>query len=311
MAACDRFGITPLVDLVHFGVPDDLSGFDDPKLPERVAAYAGAFAARFPDVTNYTVVNEPLITSTFSARYGLWNERGSGDAAFVTTILNVARAAIGGMDAVRRQTPDSKFLLSDSCECYHPVDIRAIPTADLYNDLRFLGYELILGRPLSQIASRYLLSAGATEEQLSWFERNGIDTGCIIGNDYYAACEKEVLADGSLVECGERAGYYQLARDYHERLQLPFMAAETNSAQADPLDWLARQWADVTRLRRERLPIVGFTWYGFINHVDWDTLLTEDNGRENGLGLVSLDRSPMPVYSAFRSLLEDTGRTQL
>jgi beta-glucosidase/6-phospho-beta-glucosidase/beta-galactosidase len=32
-------GIEPIVDLLHFGVPDDLWGFGDPRLPSRFASF--------------------------------------------------------------------------------------------------------------------------------------------------------------------------------------------------------------------------------------------------------------------------------
>ena len=40
-------GITPIVDLCHFGVPDWVGGFDDPDWPGLFAEYARAFAERF------------------------------------------------------------------------------------------------------------------------------------------------------------------------------------------------------------------------------------------------------------------------
>ena len=50
-----------------------------------------------------------------------------------------------------------------------------------------------------------------------------------------------------LQECGERFGYYILAKQYHERLGLPIMHTETN-AEDDAVDWLYRQWTSTLRL---------------------------------------------------------------
>jgi beta-glucosidase/6-phospho-beta-glucosidase/beta-galactosidase len=69
-------------------------------------------------------------------------------------------------------------------------------------------------------------------------------------------------------------------------------------------EWLAAQWAEVSRLREEGLPIRGFTWYGLVNHVDWDSVLVRDDGRENACGLVSLDRRPNKTYEAYRRIAE-------
>jgi len=43
-----ELAITPIVDLCHFGVPDWLGNFQNPDFPACFAAYATAFAQRFP-----------------------------------------------------------------------------------------------------------------------------------------------------------------------------------------------------------------------------------------------------------------------
>src|SRR5438552_3926233 len=51
-------GITPIIDLCHFGVPDWIGNFQNPDFPQYFAEYAAAFAGRFPDLQFYTPVNE-------------------------------------------------------------------------------------------------------------------------------------------------------------------------------------------------------------------------------------------------------------
>ena len=58
------------------------------------------------------------------------------------------------------------------------------------------------------------------------------------------------------------------------------------------------------RLRQDGVPIIGFTWYSLTDQVDWDTLLCEDNGRVNPLGLFDLDRKIRPVGEAYRRLVK-------
>ncbi len=55
--------ITPIVDLLHFGVPDWLGDFQNPDFPKYFAEYAKAFAERFPYLRFYTPVNEIFITA--------------------------------------------------------------------------------------------------------------------------------------------------------------------------------------------------------------------------------------------------------
>jgi beta-glucosidase/6-phospho-beta-glucosidase/beta-galactosidase len=303
MSAMQREGIVPIVDLLHFGLPDDVRGFGDSSFPERFAAFVAAFAERYPWARYYTPVNEPLITALFSARLGYWNERASDDRSFVRAMLNVARCAVRGSEEIRACRPDAVFLQSDSCEAYHPVHPDAIERAAFLNELRFIGFELVYGRRLPDSVREYVLANGGTAEELAWFEEHGSDAGCIAGNDYYDVSEKEVLADGSLRDCGVRAGYYRIGREYHERLRVPIMLAETNKEGDDAVAWLHRIWTDAIRLRDAGIPIRGFIWYGFVNHVDWDSGLTRNDGRENTCGLVSLGREPNATHAAYAELI--------
>ena len=297
-------GIIPIVDLMHFGVPDDIGNYQNQALPDRFAAYAAAFADRYPWVRYCTLVNEPVITATFSARFGYWNEQRKDDRSFTRALLNVARCVVLGAEQVGQRRPDALFLQSDSCESYRPTHPSAVPTVTFLSELRFAAFELFYGHSLPGIVADYLLRNGAERDELRWFERHGSDARHIAGNDYYAACEKDVLADGSLRDAIERRGYYALAREYQERLGVPIMHMETNNAEGDALEWFAEQWRDVVRLRRAGVPIRGFTWYGFVNHVDWDTALREDNGRENPIGIVSLEREPMPLWAAYETVIQ-------
>jgi hypothetical protein len=80
------------------------------------------------------------------------------------------------------------------------------------------------------------------------------------------------------------------------------MLAETNWEGRDAPAWLAQTWNDALRLRDEGLPIRGHIWYGFVDHVDWDTALRENNNRPNACALVDLDRRPHPVGEQYRAL---------
>jgi beta-glucosidase/6-phospho-beta-glucosidase/beta-galactosidase len=303
MGTSRELGIEPIADLMHFGVPDDVGDFQNASLPARFRAFAAAFAERYPWVRYYTPVNEPLITAAFSAQKGHWNERLTGDPPFVRALLNVARCVVGASEEIRARQPEAVFLQSDSCEYYHPIRPEAIDRAGFLNEFRFIGFQLAYGRELSQAVRDYLLANGATAEDLAWFVAHGSDAGCIAGNDYYEVSEKEVDADGRLHDCGVRLGYYQIGRQYHERLGVPIMLAETNMDGDRAVDWLLRQWTDAIRLRDEGVPIRGFIWYGFVNHVDWDSTLTRNDGRENTCGLVGLDRRPNATHAAYRQLI--------
>ena len=302
MTALRARGIEPIIDLLHFGLPDDLVGFIDPRLPERFSAYAMAVAERYPWVRYYTPVNEPLISAMFSARLGWWNERRTDDASFVRAIDHIATCAVLGMEAIRERRPDAIFLQSDSCEGYVPTTPDAAAVARFRNELRFVGFDLTYGRRPGATVVAWLAEHGFGDDRLAWFESHGSAAGCIVGHDYYEGSEWSIDADGNTQQAIARRGYTALAREYHDHLGLPFMLSETNIDGDRAPAWLAEQWAAVLQLRLEGFPIRGLCWYGFVDHVDWDSALRESAGRANACGLVDLDRRPHPVGRLYRDL---------
>jgi beta-glucosidase/6-phospho-beta-glucosidase/beta-galactosidase len=306
-AEIQRLGITPIVDLCHFGVPDWLGDFQNPEFPHYFAEYAQAFAKRFPWVTFYTPINEMYVTAKFSARVGLWNERLSSDHAFVTATKHLAKANILATEAILKVQPAAKFIQSESSEYFHPVSPDASKIAQHLNEMRFLSFDLNYGFDVCATMYEYLIDNGMTRDEYHFFLDRNIKSVCIMGNDYYATNEHIVYPDGQTYVC-EMFGYYVITRQYYDRYRLPVMHTETNNRDSGQNEkearlWLERQWANLLRLKQDGVPIIGFTWYSLIDQVDWDTMLAEDNGRVNRYGLFDLERRIRPVGEAYRDLI--------
>ena len=303
-AALHRMGITPIVDLCHFGVPDWLGDFQNPEWPRHFAEYAGAFAARYPRVRLYTPVNEIFITASFSAQHGWWNERLCSDRAFVTALKHLCQANLLAMQAILAVRQDVLFIQSESSEYFHAEDPSCEPLADFLNEKRFLPLDLTYAYPISVTMYEYLLDNGMRRDEYHWFERHHVKGRCILGNDYYLTNEHTVHFDGSTSASGEIFGYYVITKQYFKRYKLPVMHTETNISEPLAVPWLRKEWANLIRLKEDGVPMVGFTWYSLTDQVDWDTMLREDNGRVNALGLVDLNRELRPVGRAYRELIE-------
>jgi len=71
---------------------------------------------------------------------------------------------------------------------------------------------------------------------------------------------------------------------------------------------LWKQWVNVLRMRRDGVPVLGFTWYSLTDQVDWDIGLAEKRGKVNTSGLYDLERRPRPVAEAYRQLLQEFGQ---
>ncbi len=306
-----RLGLVPIVDLCHFGVPDWIGDFQNPELPRHFAAYARAFAERYPWVRLYTPVNEMYVAAKFSAYYGWWNERLTSHRAFVTALKHLVRANVEAMLAILEVRRDALFIQSESSEFYHAGRPDLQDEAELLNERRFLSLDLNYGRRISSGMYQYLLDNGMTPEEYAYFLTYNLREHCVMGNDYYVTNEHLLVDEARTVFGGEIFGYYVVTRDYYDRYNLPVMHTETNKEEPDAERWLWKTWANVQRLRRDGVPLCGMTWYSLTDQVDWDTALREDNGRVNSLGLYDLDRRIRPVGEAFRRLVRQWRDTPL
>jgi beta-glucosidase/6-phospho-beta-glucosidase/beta-galactosidase len=262
-----RLGITPIVDLCHFGVPDWIGSFQNPDFPVYFAQYAQAFAKRFPYLRHYTPVNEIFIAAMFSAQYGWWNERKKNEHSFVNAIRNLCKANLMAMEAILQVQPKAVFIQAESCEYFHAQDPSCQAQADFLNMKRFLAMDITTGYPMDPAVRQYLLNNGMTSAS------------------------------------GDLFGYYVIARQYYQRYRLPLMHTETNMKEPRAVEWLHKQWANLYRLKMDNIPVIGFTWYSLIDQVDWDTALREDNGNINSLGLYDMDRNIRPVGEAYKQLI--------
>ncbi|HEX3533425.1 MAG TPA: family 1 glycosylhydrolase, partial [Gemmatimonadaceae bacterium] len=112
-------GMELIADLCHFGVPDWLGGFQDPAFPVLFAAYARAFARRYPWVRYYTPVNEIFISASFSALRGAWNEALADEGAFARALRNLCMGHELAVEAILAERPDAIIIQNESIEHFH------------------------------------------------------------------------------------------------------------------------------------------------------------------------------------------------
>lgn len=304
LAELRRLEIEPILDLMHFGLPDWLGDFQNTEFPAYFSEYAGAFAKRHSHVKYWTPVNEILITALFSARYGWWNEMLTTDDSFVRATLNICKANLLAMRSILRHVPDAVFVQSESSEYTHSSQPDLLRKAEFLNERRFLPLDLTYGHPVSAEMYRYLTSHGMTEADYQFFMNQNYRFRCILGTDYYVTNEHMLRPDGTTCASGEFFGYYVITKQYFDRYGLPIMHTETNIREDQgAAQWLWKEWNNMLQLRRDGVPIVGFTWYSLTDQMDWDTALREDARRVNTVGLFDLDRNIREVGRHYRRLI--------
>ena len=305
MEEMQRLKIKPIIDLVHFGLPDWLVNFQNPEWPKYVADYAAAFCVRYPWVRFFTPVNEIFVTAPFSGAFGWWNERLMSDHAFVTNLKHCVTASMLTMRGILRQRADAIFIFSESTEYVHPGSPMMVAKAAFLNERRFLSLDLLFGHDVSATMYQYLLHSGMTPQEYQWFrEQSDLRSHCIMGTDYYMTNEHVIRDDGTTIAAGDVYGYYVITRQYFERYRLPVMHTETNRVSHFAVGWLWKEWMNLLRLREDGVPIVGFTWFGLVDMKDWDSALTKPRGHVNKVGLYTLARRPRRVAYEYRKLVE-------
>ncbi|RXJ44370.1 family 1 glycosylhydrolase [Gelidibacter gilvus] len=304
-----RLEITPILDLMHFGVPDWIGNFQNAELPIHFANYAAAVAKRYPWVKYYTPVNEIYVTAKMSAKEGVWNEQLKSDRAFVTALKNVTAASILATHQIAAHRPDCVIVQSESAEYIHEAYLQKSPEIVIANKIRFLALDLLYANHPDADIYMYLMDNGMTRKEYEWFMAGEPPGYQVTGNDYYGRNEKIRLKNGETMIAPDVWGWYLITKEYYNRYKKPVMHTETNVFNKEEApSWLWKQWLNILRMREDGTPVLGFTWYSLIDQVDWDIGLSKKVGTINECGLFNMNRKPNPVAGAYKMLLEEFGQ---
>ncbi|KQR31804.1 sugar nucleotide-binding protein [Deinococcus sp. Leaf326] len=288
-------GLEPIATLLHHGSGPRYTSLLDPEFPEKLAAYAGQVARRYPWITAYTPVNEPLTTARFSGLYGVWYPHHTSDESFVRMVLNECRGTVLAMQAIREVQPLAQLVQTDDLGRAQATAAMQ-PEADFQNERRWLAYDLLCGRvgPAHPLWA-YLLASGAATEELLWFG----DHPCapdIIGVDYYVTSERfldeqaeqyperfrnATHADIEAVRiCHQTVGLGALLRETWERYDLPVAVTEVHlgCTREEQLRWFEMVWRAAEGARAGGADIRAVTSWAALGSFDWNTLHTSFGG---------------------------------
>ncbi len=302
---CQELGITLMIDLLHFGLPEwlhkekpDEPFFQNPRFPEEFAAYVEVFVRRYPQVRFYTLVNEPFITANFSARLGMWNETMRSDMDkdeyFVRAITNIAKAAILAKERVYKVWAEEKrdkkpvFVQNESFEiAVAEPDSDREAEAAVFNMRRFAALDLIFGCP-DDLMKEYVTKHALSEKDYQWFIEHGNSRDTILGIDHYPTCVHLYKKKTTVDERPESPSkLYELAKAYWERYKLPMLHTETNAWPKHAISLCQKTYDVINQLREEGCPILGMGWYGDEYQVGWHYAL---------YGPLSFEESPVGLY---------------
>ncbi len=311
-------GITPIVDLFHYGTPLWIEGgIMNPIFGEMQGWYAQTFAQRYPHITYYTPTNEPYIEASFGAEWAIWYPFLRGDFHAVRAFKNVTEGICRSMAEIRKVRPDALMMIADTCEYYHSVDGAFNEEANFRTLRRFLVHDLYQGLVTREHPMwEYMQHHGVSDWELQWFLENPVKLD-ILGLDYYQHSEHQLRRGPNGERIDETAqqqwGWAEMARQYSARYHgIPVFLAETNvgGPVEERVKWFDGLVSQTRLARAAGTPVAGLTYYGAIDHVDWDTALRVRNLNINPCGMWSLHwegdklvRTPTALVERFRHYL--------
>jgi dTDP-4-dehydrorhamnose reductase len=300
LSRLQTLGIRPIVTLVHHGSGPRWTSLVDPKFPAGLAAFAGAVAARYPWVEDWTPVNEPLTTARFSGLYGHWYPHGSDDRVFVQALLTQCRAVVLAMRAIRAVNPRARLIQTDDIGKVWSTPALAYQ-AEFENARRWTSFDLLTGRVNREHPLwHYFTYAGAEEHDLAWFHENPCPPD-VIGINHYLSSERflddrlelypadthggnwlhryaDVLAARVLREGA--AGPGAILREVWERYHLPIAVTEAHNGctREEQLRWLHEVWDAARSLRADGVDLKAVTVWSLLGVHGWNNLVTRPDG---------------------------------
>jgi beta-glucosidase len=271
-------GITPILDLMHYGTPLWLdNSFLNAGYPQRVAEYTAAVVERYkPLVRYYTPLNEPMVNAKMCGYKGEWPPYLKGDDGYVKLALAIARGMVLTVKAIKREQPEAITVQVEALWHTFTRDNSLKEEVELDNARQYLCFDLATGRvDGTEVLENYLCRHGATEAELDWFRTHAVAFD-ILGANYYpwSYGELKKWPDGRFGTVVRRAGGHKIAiilRDAWLRYRMPVMITETSSTGDTTVreKWMDETLETVRLLRLQGVPVIGYTWFPLFTMVDW------------------------------------------
>jgi beta-glucosidase len=275
----ETLGITPVIDLMHYGCPFWLRReFASAEYPTAVAAYASAFARRYAGLVRwYTPLNEPIVTALYCGQRGLWPPYLRGERGYVTVLLQVIEGIQRTATAIREADPGAVLVHVEASGLSRAAreDLHAVVREEQART--FLPIDLLTGRfTVEHPLFAWLIRNGAAPDRLLALASAPVAFDLLGLNFYPQWSTTQLYIDrrGRLayqpVE-QDGVGFSGLIEDYWRRYRIPIMVTETSARGDESIRarWLEASVAAVRALRGRGVPVLGYTWFPLFTMIDW------------------------------------------
>lgn len=300
LARLRSLGVKPILGLVHHGSGPVYAPVDSPRFAPGLASYARRVAERYPWVSAYTPVNEPLTTARFCGSYGLWYPHGRTHRTFARIVANECRATVLAMEEIRKVNPQAKLIQTDDLGKIYGTASLADEVA-FQNHRRWLAWDLICGRVTNDHPLwDYLRRSGLSRADLKWFLENPCPPD-VIGINHYPTSDRflderhELYGECALTDNGRRlyadveavrvrpesvGGFHERLMEAWDRYHLPLAITESHlgCTREEQIRWFGESWNAALQVRRNGADVVAVTAWSLLGSFNWDTLVTHDSG---------------------------------
>lgn len=296
-----KLGISPIAGLVHHGSGPAWCDVLHPDFPAALARHAANVAQRYPWITMFTPVNEPMTTARLCGLYGHWHPHGRDEATCFRVVVSECLAIAAAMGEIRRFNPAATLIQTEDIG-----RVFATPAlkyqADHENERRWLALDLLAGRVVRHHPfHQRLLDHGIDERHLDWLAENPCPPD-MIGIDQYLtsdrfldeAAEKypgEVpggnqwhsYVDVAAARVGMphgKCGFTPRIVEAWKRYGIPLALTEVHNGctREEQLRWLMEAWDAARTARASGIDLRAVSVWSLLGATDWNSLLARREG---------------------------------
>jgi beta-glucosidase/6-phospho-beta-glucosidase/beta-galactosidase len=272
-------GITPIIDLIHYGCPFWLRReFSNEDYPEAVARYSAAVAERYKHLVKwYTPCNEPLVTALLCGRQGAWPPYLHGERGYVRMVMQLTKGMIKTVQAIKQVQPEARMVFVEAASITRAAHPDFAPVAEEYRLKGFVFFDLLTGKvnPEHPLYG-WLVSNGARPRDLEKIAQEPVNID-VMGLNFYPQWSTQELYYDEHGKVASRStehdgsGFGDMVEDFYRRYGVPVMITETSAKDSEEVRsaWLRASLAMIKQLRANGVPVLGYTWFPMFTMVDW------------------------------------------
>jgi beta-glucosidase len=271
-------GITPILDLMHYGTPAWIdNSFINASYPRRVAEFTRAVVSRYKSIVHfYTPFNEPMVNVEWAGQRADWPPYLEGHDGAVKLTLAIARGIQQIVKSIKEEQPSAITVQVEALWRYSASTPSIEEQIKIRNLRQYLCFDLTTGRVNDEhILYSYLREHGVAERDLEELNRDAVSYDIFGANFYPWSYSRVYLRSSGLMNrlthniSGHRIA--DVLEDAYNHYQMPVMITETSALRdlAGREAWMDETIAAVSGLRQKGIPIIGYTWFPFFSMISW------------------------------------------